>query len=76
MAFIKDSDCLLERNGKKYAAKEALSHIKRKYEYSATKSEMSGKYYRAYCNGEAEMKLADWLLRELKDYRQKNQAAN
>ncbi|GMR08141.1 MAG: hypothetical protein BMS9Abin26_1146 [Gammaproteobacteria bacterium] len=85
MAFMQNTDCLLERNGTKYASKKALLHIKRKYEYftdkihttedfikySATKSEISGKFYLAHCPKEPTMKLSDWLYLELKDYREK-----
>lgn len=86
MMFMENTDCILERNGTKYSGKEALTHVKRKYDYfideihstedfikySATKSEMSGKYYQAHCTGEASMKLSDWLYQELESYRQKN----
>jgi hypothetical protein len=63
--------------------KEAVKHIQKKYDYfadditstedfikySATKSKMSGKYYKIHCSGKKPVKSQDWLLTELKAYR-------
>ena len=68
-----------------YDAKEARSHIERKYNYirkrissteqfiryAATESSMSGRKYHAVCNGNT-ITSQEWLTRELKRYRQQN----
>jgi len=83
--FVRQSDCVLIRNGSEYNGKKGVSHIQIKYdyfrddittteafiEYSATKSTMSGKYYTIRCPGKKEMRTQDWLLNELKNFRQK-----
>ncbi len=83
--FVRQSDCLLIRNGSEHSGKDAVSHIQKKYkyfkddittteefiEYSATKSTMSGKYYTIRCPGKKEIRTQDWLLEELKIFRQK-----
>ena len=81
--FIANSDCTFIRNGKSYAPKEALEHIKAKYEYfkteiktpedfirfAATKSELSGKPYLVKFKDGKEMECAEWLSKALDDYR-------
>ena len=81
--YIKNSGCIINRNGTDYPADKGVNHIMRKYnyfrddissteefiEYSATKSTMSGKYYTATCNQEKTIKTRDWLLAELERYR-------
>lgn len=81
--FVKNSECVLERNGKEHKAEKAVSHIQKKYDYfrddiestedfilySATKSTMSGRYYTVTCPGKESIKTQDWLLGELKRYR-------
>ncbi len=83
--YIKNSGCVLSRNGTDYTAKKAIVHIKNKYdyfrddiestedfiEYSATRSTMSGKYYTVTCTGKETVKTQDWLLVELKKIRTK-----
>lgn len=82
--LVKASPCKFERNGKLYSGEKAYDHIMRKYdhyrdeitstetfiEYSATKSMISGQYYYIVCPGAEPEKTADWLLRELKKYRE------
>jgi len=82
--FIRNSSCLIDRNGKTYAAVKAVSHIEKKYAYfedeiatsedfielSATKSTMSGKFYMVRCGDEEQIKTREWLMRELKGLRQ------
>jgi hypothetical protein len=84
LEFIETSDCIFERNGKKYDAVDAADHIKKKYryfrnkistteefiEYSGTKSTMSGKPYRIYCGDKDPITSQTWLLEELSVYRQ------
>ena len=83
--YLRVSDCAMERNGKKHDSEDAYSHVKRKYEYfrdeirtsedfieySASKSTMSGKYYRIFCKDESGVLTRDWLLEELRNYRQR-----
>ncbi|WP_299979413.1 DUF5329 family protein [uncultured Pseudoteredinibacter sp.] len=87
LAYVKSTNCQYERNGKRHSGKEAVKHIQRKYRYfadeiktaedfirlCATKSTMSGKYYKVHCvTGKAiknEIKSVDWLSEELLRYR-------
>ena len=82
--FVGATDCKYERNGTMHNGKEAVEHINKKYayysddidsaedfiKYAATKSTMSGKYYRIHCNNKPTVKSRDWLLNELNVYRQ------
>ncbi|CCK74892.1 conserved hypothetical protein [Oleispira antarctica RB-8] len=81
--FVASTDCQYERNGTMHSGKEAVEHINKKYayylddiettedfiKYSATKSKMSGKYYKIHCAGNSSVKSQDWLLTELSVYR-------
>ena len=83
LAFVKNSGCVINRNGTDYPAEKGVSHIENKYdyfrddisgtedfiEYSVTKSTMSGKFYTVTCPGKKTIKTQDWLLAELKRYR-------
>ena len=85
LAFVKNSGCVINRNGTDYLAEKGVSHIENKYdyfrddiqntedfiEYSATKSTMSGDYYIVTCPGKNTIKTRDWLLTELQKYRLK-----
>ncbi len=85
ISYVKDSPCRMDRNGTWHSNREAAAHIERKYNYfrdeitstedficlSATKSTWSGKHYRVQCEGEAIENSAQWLLRELKKYRER-----
>ena len=85
LAFVKNSNCIINRNGTDYPADKGLSHIEKKYDYfrddientedfielSATKSTMSGDYYMVRCPEKETIKTKDWLLTELKKYRLK-----
>ncbi len=85
--FIRSAPCSIERNGKRYQGAEATKHILKKQtyfkkkidsaesfiRYSATKSELSGRPYMAYCAGEPPLASKTWLLRELERYRKKRQ---
>lgn len=88
MRYIKNSGCIINRNGTDYSAEKAISHIEKKYdyfrddiksteafiEYAATKSTMSGKYYMVTCPDMAAIPAKDWLLAELKTIRTNNQS--
>jgi len=77
--YVKNTDCLYERNGTKHKGYEAVEHIRKKYEYyeddiestedfirlSAQKSTMSGKPYKVHCEGEPVVTSENWLLKEL-----------
>ena len=83
--FIKNSGCIINRNGTDHPADKGISHIETKYDYfrddinstedfielSATKSTMSGDYYTVTCPGENTIRTQDWLLTELKSFRSK-----
>ena len=80
---MRGSECRMERNGKTHSSEDAYSHVKKKYDYfrdeigtseefielSATKSTLSGRYYRVLCPGEPPVRTRDWLLEELERYR-------
>lgn len=86
LAFVKESACSIERNGKRYTGDEAQDHILKKYDYfrdkirstedfiayAATKSTMSGKNYLARCDGAPPVPTKDWLLAELNSYRNRS----
>ncbi len=82
--LVKGSACKFDRNSKLYSGEKAYDHIKSKYdyfrdeitstetfiEYAATKSMISGKFYYIVCPGAEPEKTADWLLTELRKYRE------
>ena len=86
LSYVENTECLYERNGTMHNGKDAVEHIKKKYNYfkdkinstekfielSATKSTMSGKYYMILCKDKLPVKSQEWLLRELESYRAKN----
>ena len=83
--FVKNTPCKIIRNGKAYDGNRAVTHIQQKYDYfrndietteqfidlSATKSTMSGKYYTVVCGDAQPVRTKDWLLEELRHYRQR-----
>ena len=85
--FVASTDCQYERNGTLHNGKEAVEHINKKYayylddiestedfiKYSATKSMMSGKYYKIHCGSKPSVNSQDWLLTELSVYRKAQQ---
>jgi Family of unknown function (DUF5329) len=80
--FIAASPCAFIRNGVAHDGKEAVGHIKDKYDYyrddihsaedfialAASKSAMTGKPYLVECGGATEP-AADWITRELDAFR-------
>ncbi len=85
LEYVRQSECVMVRNGSEHVGEKAVKHIQKKYdyfeddikttemfiEYSATKSTMSGKYYTIRCQGKEDVRSQDWLLEELKIFRQK-----
>lgn len=85
LKLVETTECKYERNGTLHTGAEAVEHINKKYQYyaddikstedfikySATKSKMSGKYYKIHCANKAVVKSQEWLLIELKAYRKK-----
>ncbi|MCV6620908.1 MAG: DUF5329 domain-containing protein [Cellvibrionaceae bacterium] len=83
LVYVKSTNCQYERNGKRHSGKEAVKHIQRKYRYfadeiktaedfirlCATKSTMSGKYYKVHCAEGKAIKSVNWLNEELLRYR-------
>lgn len=81
--YVKNTECVYERNGDKHTGQEAVKHIKKKYDYyfddvitaedfitfSATKSTMSGKHYKVHCKGKPSVNSQTWLLAELNKFR-------
>ncbi len=86
LKFVKDSGCVINRNGTDHPADKGISHIQKKYDYfrddikstedfikySATKSTMSGDYYTVTCSGKETIRTHDWLMSELKRFRTEN----
>lgn len=84
LGLMKTSACKFERNGNLYDGRDASEHIEKKYEhfrdkitstetfieYAATKSMISGKYYLIICSGVEPENTGDWLLKELRKYRE------
>ena len=84
--FVKNTQCQYERNGTSHTGVEAVKHIQNKYDYfkdeidntekfielSATKSTLSGKYYMIQCDGSPKLKSQQWLLQELKNFREES----
>ena len=82
--FVRNTSCMYDRNGTIHDGPEARDHINMKYEYhkkkvkttedfirySATKSMMSGKKYKIRCPDSEAVFASDWLLDELKTFRE------
>ena len=82
--FVADTSCKYDRNGTIHDGPEARDHINMKYEhykkkvkttedfirYSATKSMISGKKYQIRCPDSEAVFASDWLLDELKAFRE------
>ena len=85
--FVAATPCEYVRNGSIHDGAEARDHINRKYQhyrkkvktaedfinYSATGSKISGKKYIIRCPGSADVFASDWLLDELKTFRDDHQ---
>ncbi|TCS33716.1 hypothetical protein EDC30_1156 [Paucimonas lemoignei] len=85
VAYLKESGCQFNRNGKWYSSAEAVDHINEKYQYllkkdlvssaedfidrAASQSSMSGKPYQVKCGGNVPAKSGPWLMQELGRYR-------
>ena len=83
LSFVENSDCTFIRNDKAHTAKEAVVHMRRKYDHfkdeiktpeefirlAASKSIMSGKLYIVRTRDGKLMKSETWLLKALEDYR-------
>jgi len=81
--YVRTSPCQFQRNGEIHDGIAAESHIRNKYdffrskietteqfiEWSATKSTISGRYYRVKCTEAEWMETRDWLLKELENFR-------
>ncbi|VAW58332.1 hypothetical protein MNBD_GAMMA08-2665 [hydrothermal vent metagenome] len=85
LQFVKNSQCKINRNGAEHSGDKSYKHIENKYDYfrddikstedfikyAATKSTMSGSYYEVTCPNKKTIKSRDWLLQELKRFRDK-----
>ena len=84
IAFVAQTQCEYERNGTRHTGAEAVTHIKKKYDYyrediettedfirlAAKQSALSGKEYRVHCPNEQSISSETWLLNELTRIRQ------
>lgn len=82
--FVANTPCKYDRNGTIHDGPEARDHINMKYKhykkkvkttedfikYSATKSMLSGKKYKIRCPDSGAVFASDWLLDELKIFRE------
>jgi hypothetical protein len=84
---LEASGCQFNRNGSWYSSREAVAHMRKKYDYlvgknlltttesfiekAATESSMSGKPYQVKCEGQAAVLSSVWFSNELKTYRNK-----
>lgn len=87
--YVSQSGLTFMRNGKTYTAPEAAGHMRRKYEHfqddigssedfirlCATRSLVTGKPYTLIDKDGRELATADWLARELLEYRRKSATA-
>jgi hypothetical protein len=83
LTYVEESNCVFIRNGKEYTSKEAAKHIKTKndslmfgvktpeefIELAASKSMLSGQPYFVRCVDHSPVPSADWLSKELSNYR-------
>ena len=83
LAFIRESGCQMERNGKLHSPEEAQSHVTRKYNFYrsritqtedfiekvASRSVLSGRSYLTRCPGREPQPTAEWLILELQRFR-------
>ena len=85
LALLQSSGCQFQRNGTWHEAAEAVSHLKKKYDYllekgmisstesfiknGASGSSMSGQSYQVRCPGKVPVNSADWLRAALLQYR-------
>lgn len=90
ISYVNNSKCIFNRNGIDYKGSEAVTHIKRKYDYykndikttkdfielAATKSEISGRKYTVKCKNSEIQALGKWLLKALNTLREKGHAHN
>lgn len=81
--YLEQSGCQFVRNGKAYSGKEAIPHIKKKYDHyedeiktgedfirlSASRSLISKKPYWVRCTGKGDVLSQKWLTDELERYR-------
>jgi len=79
LQFIENTSCQYERNSTLHTGVKAAEHVKKKYDYylgkikttenfirfSATKSMISGIFYKIHCAGQATITSQQWLLTEL-----------
>lgn len=86
LAFIRESGCQMERNGKLHSPEEAQSHVTRKYNFYrnsitrtenfiekvASRSVLSGRSYLMLCLGREPQPAAEWLKQELERFREES----
>lgn len=84
LTYIGSSNCIYIRNNTEHSSTDAVKHISRKYkhfsdeiktaedfiELSASRSSLTGKDYWVRCGNSEAIKAEQWLLSELKEFRQ------
>jgi Family of unknown function (DUF5329) len=90
LSRLEASSCTFIRNGTRYPATEAKSHLLRKLKYledkdavhsaeqfielAASSSSMTGQPYMVQCGSDASVQSGTWLLSQLRDLRSSGQA--
>lgn len=83
--YVKNSKITFIRNSSSYSPADAVKHMNRKFEHfkkeintaeqfiekCATKSLLSGKPYQVKLEDQTVMEAADWFLKELSSFREK-----
>ena len=83
IAFVRETECRIERNGKYYDGLAAVKHIEKKYAYfrddiestedfirlAASRSTLSGRAYTVICGDAEPIETQAWLLQELESLR-------
>ena len=86
-SYLESTSCEFYRNGSWHSGKEAVAHLKKKYQYlldrklvssaesfierAATKSSISGKAYKVRCEGADPVDSGPWFNAELIKFRAK-----
>ena len=84
--YLEKSNCEFNRNGTWYVSQEAVTHLKRKYQWllkkglinsaeqfidrAASRSSMSGEPYLVRCGGSKPIDSSNWFTDELKIFRE------
>jgi hypothetical protein len=84
LKYVAESNCVFIRNDKEYDSKDAAQHMRAKYDFflgkiqtpeefiesTASKSMVTGEPYWVKCADRSPVLSAEWLTKELSNYRQ------